>query len=44
MYPGVNIDYAYEQLKKYKQKTSEDCFCKFNDKELYSSEGSRVQG
>lgn len=38
MYPGVNIDYAYEQLKKYKQKTSEDCFCKFNDKELYSSE------
>lgn len=21
MYPGVNIDYAYEQLKKYKQET-----------------------
>lgn len=38
MYPGVNIDYVYEQLKKYKQETGEDCFCKFNDKELYSSE------
>ena len=38
IYPGVNIDYAYEQLKKYKQETGEDCFCKFNDKELYSSE------
>lgn len=38
MYPGINIDYAYEQLKKYKQETGEDCFCKFNDKELYSSE------
>lgn len=38
MYPGVNIDYAYEQLKKYKQETGEDCYCKFNDKELYSSE------
>ena len=38
IYPGVNIDYAYEQLKKYKQETGEDCYCKFNDKELYSSE------
>lgn len=38
IYPGVNIDYAYEQLKKYKQETGENCFCKFNDKELYSSE------
>lgn len=38
MYPGVYIDYAYEQLKKFKQETGEDCFCKFNGKELYSSE------
>lgn len=26
MYPGVYIDYAYEQLKKFKQETGEDCF------------------
>ena len=38
MYPGVNIEYAYEQLKKFKQETGENCLCKFNDMELHSSE------
>lgn len=38
MYPGANIGYAYGRPEKYRQKTGEDCFCKFNDKELYPSE------
>ena len=38
MYPGVNIEYAYEELKKFKQETGENCLCKFNDMELHSSE------